>query len=207
MSVDSPLYLVRHGETDWNLEGRLQGRRDVPLNDVGRVQAAETAQTLRDHVPRLEDVAWVSSPMSRARDTIEIMRTALGLHAVSYRVDPRLQEIGFGQWEGLTWKEVRRLHPGEATARDADIWTYRPPGGESYADVTARVAAWLGEIDRPTVMVAHGGVIRALLHLLLALSPLQAAKIDVWQGDAIKVVSQSGRGRNALWLKRATQPA
>src|SRR3954467_9617257 len=89
------IYFVRHGETDWNVEGRLQGQRDIPLNDLGRVQAEEAGRRLKALVGRVEDLDYVASPMSRTRETMELMRATLGLHPTAYRLDERLVELTF----------------------------------------------------------------------------------------------------------------
>ena len=107
------LYFIRHGETDWNAEARLQGQQDVPLNEFGRVQAEEAGERLRRAVPHYPDVDYVASPLLRARETMERLRAAIGLEPPSYRVDERLKELSFGDWEGLTWRELRRRDPAD----------------------------------------------------------------------------------------------
>ena len=179
------LYFVRHGETDWNVEARLQGQRDVPLNDFGRVQAEEAAQRLRGLVARYEDLDYVASPLTRTRETMERLRQALGLHPGFYRVDDRLKELSFGAWEGLTWKEVRAREPQGAAGRQRDKWHYLPPGGESYAMLAERVAPAIAELERDTVVVSHGGVARALLALLGHASHGEAPIVDIWQGKIL----------------------
>jgi broad specificity phosphatase PhoE len=179
------LYFIRHGETDWNAEARLQGQRDVPLNDFGRVQAEEPGARLRGLVLHYEDLDYVASPLSRTRETMERMREAIALHPVTYRVDERLRELSFGVWEGLTWKEVRQRDPRGARARDADKWAFVPPKGESYAMLARRVAPFLADLTRDTVVVSHGGVARALLALLGHASPDEAPRVDIWQGRVL----------------------
>ena len=183
MSVAQPtIYFVRHGETDWNAEARLQGQRDVPLNDFGRVQAEEAGARLRGLVARYEDLAFVASPLSRTRETMERLRDSIGLAPTAYRTDERLRELSFGRWEGLTWKEVRRADPHGAAARQRDKWGYVPPGGESYAMLADRVAPALAELTRDTVVVSHGGVARATLALRCGIGRTEAPVIDIWQG-------------------------
>ncbi|TGD95141.1 histidine phosphatase family protein [Methylobacterium nonmethylotrophicum] len=181
----APLYFVRHGETDWNAEGRLQGQRDTPLNRKGVAQAAEAGARLAGLLG--EDVGalpYLASPMERTRRTMEGLRAALGLDPAAYATDERLKEIGFGAWEGLTWKEVRRSDPARAQARDRDRWNYCPPGegAESYAMVAQRVRPLLDAIDRPTVIVAHGGVARAVMVTLGAASAEEAPHMEILQG-------------------------
>jgi probable phosphoglycerate mutase len=179
------LYFVRHGETDWNVEARLQGQRDIPLNDFGRVQAEEAASRLRALVPRYEDLDYVASPLSRTRETMERLRQAAGLHPGSYRVDARLRELSFGAWEGLTWKEVRARAPQAAAGRQRDKWNYVPPGGESYAMLAERVAPAVADLERDAVIVSHGGVARTLLALLGHASQGEAPIVDIWQGKIL----------------------
>jgi broad specificity phosphatase PhoE len=180
------LYYVRHGLTDWNLAGRLQGNRDIPLNQAGRVQAVRCGQILADLFARdgraAADCDYVSSPLARARDTMEIMRATLGLAPGSYGIEPRLAEISFGQWEGLTYADVMARDPDIVAEREADKWEFRPPGGESYRQVALRVGAWYQMLERDTVVCAHGGTGRALLALLGVAPPEQAVHQEIDQG-------------------------
>jgi broad specificity phosphatase PhoE len=187
------LYLIRHGETDWNVEGRLQGQRDVPLNALGREQAAEAGRRLRDLVPHAGRLAFVCSPLARTRETMERLRRSIGLAPDAYAVDDRLREITFGSWEGLTWREVRRQDPAGARAREADKWGFVPPGGESYAMLARRVAPLLAELTEEAVVVSHGGVARALLALAGAVPEREAPRVDIWQGRVL--VLQDGHFR------------
>ncbi|MFL5129169.1 MAG: histidine phosphatase family protein [Microvirga sp.] len=190
------IYFIRHGETDWNLEGRLQGQKDIPLNDVGRVQAEEAARKLEALVPHFEDLAYVASPMTRTRETMEILRTTLGLHPEVYRLDDRLVELTFGTWEGMTWKEVRKAEPALAALREQDKWHYAPPGGgESYAMLVDRIRPILDDLTRDTVIVAHGGVARAFLSICCGVSSRQAASMDIWQGRILVI-----EGRSYRWV-------
>jgi probable phosphoglycerate mutase len=161
------LYFVRHGETDFNVAHRLQGRYQTSLNARGREQARHCAGVLRDLFAREQrdcaDYAYVSSPLKRARETMEILRAALGLDAAAYATDDRLAEISYGDWEGSTLAEISARHPKLLAAREEDKWGFRPPRGESYRDVAARVAAWYAAVPRDTVIAAHGGIARALM--------------------------------------------
>ena len=196
MTASRPtIYFIRHGETDWNVEGRLQGQRDIPLNDVGRVQAEEAGRRLRGLVERCEDLDYVASPMGRTRETMERLRQAIGLYPDHYRLDGRLVELTFGAWEGMTWKEVRKAEPQAAAMRERDKWNYVPPGGgESYAMLALRVGPILDDIARETVIVAHGGVARAFLAVACGVSTRHAASIDIWQGKILVI-----EGRNHRW--------
>jgi broad specificity phosphatase PhoE len=180
------LYYIRHGLTDWNIEGRLQGGRDVPLNARGRLQAEESANILRELFAResrvADDFHYVSSPLVRASETMEIVRNALGLPADGYARDPRLVEIAFGEWEGLTYLDVMKRDKTIVDVREHRKWDFRPPGGETYAEVAARVGAWHASLTRDTVVTAHGGTGRALVAYLDIASPDAAVHQPVEQG-------------------------
>ena len=185
------LYLIRHGETDWNAEGRLQGGKDIPLNDFGRVQAEEAGRKLRELAPDAEDLDYLCSPLSRTRETMEIARRAIGLHPPYYKLDERLREITFGTWEGLTWREVRKQDAARAKAREDHKWDYVPPQGESYVMLLERVMPVFSGLRRDTVVVSHGGVMRAALAGFGLEPPRRAESLDIWQGR-IMVVTVAG---------------
>lgn len=176
------IFLVRHGETDWNLAGRLQGGHDIPLNDLGREQAAETARVIERLSGDPRPLGYVASPLGRAAQTMAILRSQLGLPPDEFRRDDRLKEISFGRWEGSTWHDLRRRDPVGVQAREADPWYFVPPGGESYVMLMARVMEAVGDIVEDTVMVSHGGVVRAMLHALTGMPQHQAADLPVRQG-------------------------
>ena len=180
------LYYIRHGETDWNREGRLQGAQDIPLNDLGRKQATMVGQHLRDLIGgRAETLPWHVSPMDRARETLALARRTIGLPKDGYTIDPRLAELSFGTWEGLTWKDVRKSDPARAAGRDADKWGYVPPGGESYAMLRERVMPFFNSLTGEAVVVAHGGIARTLLVELAGMDTLEATVVDIWQGRVL----------------------
>ena len=145
------IYYVRHGLTDWNVQQRLQGRHDVPLNTEGCAQAVYCAEILQDLFRRddraPESFDYVSSPLVRARKTMEIVRATLGLEPAGYRVEAQLAEIAFGQWEGLTYSEVMARDKHIVAERESDKWGFTPPGGESYAQVTVRIRHWYETVD------------------------------------------------------------
>jgi len=180
------LYLVRHGETDFNVAQRLQGQYETTINARGRQQATECGDLLGELFARDQrragDFAYVSSPLKRARETMEFVRAALGLEPRTYDLDARLQEISYGQWEGLTLSEVQARDPEVIARREADKWDFTPPGGESYRDVASRVAAWHATVTRDTVVVAHGGVVRVLMANLHVVPEEQAPHADILHG-------------------------
>ncbi len=154
------IFLARHGETDWNVEGRWQGQTDVPINATGRAQAHALAERMR-----CEGIAAVaSSDLARARLTAQIVADALGIGDV--RADRDLREQGYGRFEGLTRSESAARFPEEWARYVAD-WRETPPGGEPYEAFAARVRAAThrlsGSLPSPALLVLHGGAMRALL--------------------------------------------
>ncbi len=151
------LYYVRHGLTDWNMQGRLQGRQDIPLNAIGQQQAKRCGEILHDLFARdgrsAADYGYASSPLVRACATMDILRATLALAPTAYSLDERLSEIAFGEWEGLTYEEVAR-----------------------------RVGAWHATLDRDTVVTAHGGTARALVAFLGVAPPDEAVHHTIDQG-------------------------
>jgi broad specificity phosphatase PhoE len=180
------IYYVRHGLTDWNLQQRLQGRHDVPLNADGCKQAVRCGGILQDLFDRgsraADSFAYVSSPLVRARKTMEIMRATLGLEPAGYAVDGRLAEIAFGEWEGLTYADVVARDGDVIARRESHKWDFLPPGGESYAQVTLRIRKWYETVDRDTVVAAHGGTARALIAHLGLVPPEDATHYSIDQG-------------------------
>ncbi len=180
------IYYIRHGETDWNVEGRLQGQQEIALNARGRTQGALCGEILRNLFARQSrDPAaldYVSSPLGRARETMELARPALGLKPDGYRLEPRLIEISFGQWEGFTIPELRQRDPEGVNAREHDKWHFQPPGGESYEKMSARVRDWYQGLRADTVVVAHGGTARGLIAHLGIVKPAAAPLLDIAQG-------------------------
>lgn len=150
------IYLVRHGETEWNVERRMQGRKESRLTPRGQRQAAAVAGLVADFVARDPPAPWrlVSSPLGRARETAAAIAQRLG---VQVEIDERLAEIAFGEWEGRLRDEVAPKHPELFASRD---WLVSPPGGESFEEVWARAAGWLGdqppEPERRVIAVSHG---------------------------------------------------
>ena len=180
------VYYIRHGETDWNVQGRLQGRQDVALNARGRGQALHCGSILRDLFARDgRDPAsfdYVSSPLGRARQTLELAREALGLPLAGYRIDERLAEIAFGDWEGSTIAQLHTRDPQGIAAREHDKYRFMPPNGESYEAVTRRMGEWYESLTCDTVAAAHGGTARGLIAYLKIAQPAAAPLIDIAQG-------------------------
>ena len=184
------LIFLRHGETAYNAENRLQGQRDIPLNARGREQARAVGRTLGarigSEIDRLEAAAaFIASPLKRARETMEIARDAMDLPPGAYRLDTALKELTFGAWEGLTWPEIAARDPKGVRARSEHKWSFVPPGGESYAMLAERLRPWLSGLTGDAFVVSHGGVARALMTLIAGVKPAIAADAPIAQGRAL----------------------
>jgi broad specificity phosphatase PhoE len=189
------VYYIRHGETAWNAAGRFQGTQDIPLNDLGLAQAAHAGSLLGDLFARdgraALSLAFVASPLGRARHTMELVRGALRLPPADYAQDDRLREIGYGHWEGSTLAQQQASHPEIFATRELDKWGVPPPGGESYASVTDRMRDWCQSLQGDTVAVAHGGTARALMVALGIETPERALDQIIEQG-AVYVFRDGG---------------
>lgn len=188
-----PFFLIRHGETDWNKEGRFQGQTDIEINATGHAQAKQNGQTLADLDHNWSEWHFVASPLSRTRKTMDYVLDALGLEPGSYATDARLMELTFGDWEGSTLAELEQTIPEAVKKRHEEKWTYRQPNGESYEDGLVRVNAFLAELDRPAVIVSHGGIIRIIRHIIEGMDGLTAAGQSAPQDRVYAFDSVSGR--------------
>jgi broad specificity phosphatase PhoE len=152
----SSLFLVRHGETEWNLVPRIQGRSDSSLTRRGEDQARAAGALLRRMIGR-RPVALLSSPLGRARRTAEIIAAELGLSSAAIDIEPRLAEVSWGSWEGLSRAEIEAAVP-DGWRRVQSEWDFVPDGAESYPRAAERFAAWLEEMRGrgPAVAVTHG---------------------------------------------------
>ena len=156
MSNLPPLYVLRHGETEWNVAGRLQGAMDSPLTEKGRVQARAQGGI----VTRLglTDVAWRVSPQGRALQTAALIR---GAEIPSAEQDARLREIEMGDWTGKARADIAQANPALFES-DGLAWYDHAPGGEGLAALAARAADVLSDIEVPTLIVTHGITSRVL---------------------------------------------
>lgn len=182
-----PFYLIRHGQTDWNAEGRFQGSVDIPLNARGRTQARRNGQALKADLPDAAGWAFISSPLSRARETMEIVRGEAGMDPFAYQLQPLLAEVTYGDWERHTLAELSSSVPELIAERASNKWGFVPPNGESYAMLAERVCVALAALEGPSVITAHGGVLRAVFHMIGGMEAEEAAISEVPQDRFLHV--------------------
>ncbi len=188
------IYLVRHGETEFNRERRIQGHVDSPLTELGVRQARAVGRLLRDLIPEPEGWRIVASPLGRAQATARIIAEALG--GLPVELEPRIQEMSWGSHDGRLRAEIEAENPQTfgKTGWAFDIAT----DGESYEVVCDRVGAWLAELppepERRIIAVAHGISGRVVRGLYAGLPRDQAGQQDVPQ-DAVFLLQHGGVGR------------
>ena len=187
------IYFIRHGQTDWNAELRFQGQQDIPINALGREQANRNGNRLRDLVVDPSPFDFVASPLWRTRETMEIVRTNMGLRPGGYRTDPRLIELNYGAWEGMTLNEMRRSHGDLSESRNRNKWDFVPPGdaAESYAMQAERFAPWLQTVEQPTVCVTHGGILRCVWRIVGDLTGDEAGTLAIPQDKILQLRNES----------------
>lgn len=189
MATSALVYFVRHGQTDWNAENRLQGQAETDINALGREQATQNGRTLDALIADPSGFDFVASPLRRTRETMERIRSAMKLDPFAYRTDARLAELNFGDWQGFTYDELELREPGSKARRALDKWNFRPPGdaAESYEMLKDRFLPWLAEVRSPTVCVTHGGIFRVLFRMIGDLTQKKAAVMPVPQDHVLKL--------------------
>ncbi|MEX0344882.1 MAG: histidine phosphatase family protein [Rhizobiaceae bacterium] len=191
--MNRTIYFVRHGQTDWNAEFRFQGQQDIPINALGRQQAMRNGETLRAVLTDPEAFDFIASPLSRTRQTMEIIRGELDLPQNEYRTDRRLLELNYGDWEGQTIDEMRQSHGEMSEARNRNKWEFVPPGNgaESYAMLSQRFEPWLSETLKQSVCVTHGGVLRCIWRLVGGKSADEAGQLIIPQDRILRMENTS----------------
>lgn len=184
------IYLVRHGQTEFNAAGRYQGRLDSPLTALGRTQAARVGTLLATLVG--PGARLVSSPLGRAMATAAIIADQAGLPAAF--TDERLVEISLGSWDGMTDEDIEFTHPGARNGTDRWNWHFASPDGERYEELAARAGTWLAEAvasTAPIVAVSHGVTGRMIRGLHAGLPRDEALRLEVPQ-DAVFRLDEHG---------------
>ena len=184
------IYLLRHGQTEWNVEGRYQGQLDSPLTLKGKTQAKTNAEKLEKHLD-YSKVKFFASPLGRARSTAELIAKELKLQS-SIIFEKRIQEFNYGLFEGRTKEYCRTVLTSEFEQREANKWTYVLEGGESYEMVTKRLKSWLESIqdEEVIVVVAHEMINRALRGLYLNLETKET--LMLFQSNDILIKLENG---------------
>ncbi len=196
MTIAPPLLFLRHGETAWNAAGRYQGSTDTILSEAGKTRGAQHAHFVRQLCADGEldgnRLSIVTSPLRRAAATADLLQSNLEpMPAIS--IEPRLRELSFGRWEGMTSMEVKARFYEERKRRKRDRYTFAPAGGDSMASRRAAVEAALRDLEPHTIVVTHSGIIRIIA--LILNDDIDAVGMDVphaggflWNGKRLKPV-------------------
>lgn len=171
------IYLIRHGETEWNAQGRFQGKLDSALTDTGVQQAAAIGRCLAGLDLSVD--AFVSSPLGRTRQTAAIIAGSAQLPAA--QCDDRLAEVSLGSWDGLTHIDIDAKWPGLLDGSTPFDWFFRSPDGETYESAFRRAECWLEERQGVTVAVSHGLISRIIRGAYSGLSETDALSLPVPQ--------------------------
>jgi broad specificity phosphatase PhoE len=179
VTVNAEIYLVRHGETEWNAEGRFQGQKDSPLTRGGRDQAHRVGRRLADVVTNHTRPQMHISPLGRTRETADILRQYRDYAPPVF--DARLQEVTVGSWDGLTPIDIDAGWPGRLDGTTPFDWYFRSPDGENYEAAVRRIQAWLTGLSGAIIAVSHGLIGRVIRGAYLGLSREEALCLPVPQ--------------------------
>jgi broad specificity phosphatase PhoE len=191
------MYVIRHGQTVWNRARIIQGQQQSVLTRDGIAQADAMGRTLATHLDQrglsAGDMQMISSPLARSYQTASVIAENIGYDPVAIHRDDRLKEIGFGQWETRAWAEIEKTEAPEVEKWLAERFSYRPPGGENYPDVMARLQYWLNSLQarENLIVVAHGVVNQILRGMHAALPGEEIPGLDFPQ-DAFYRLTDEG---------------
>ena len=175
------MFLVMHGQTEWNRDGLLQGHRDTPLTEEGRRQARSAGTILKPYIAVPQSARIVASPLGRTQTTAAIVADCLGIPPSGIATDARLAEIRLGSWEGLTREQIRAGWPERMTGTPRNAWFFKSPDAEDYDSIAARLADWLVAQREHEMLIAvsHGIAGRVLRGLFAKLSRDAATELEV----------------------------
>ena len=190
MRAMADIFLLRHGETEWNAESRFQGQRDSPLTARGRDQAAQLGRILLRTFASGRVPPFHVSPLGRTRDTATIVGRYLDrLDMMCF--EPRLQEVSTGAWDGLTIEDIEAGWPGALDGTDHYDWYFRSPDGETLEAALTRIQSWLSELEGSVVAVSHGLLGRLVRGAWLGLPAKEMLALPVPQ-DVVWHLSSAG---------------
>ncbi|MFL1997495.1 histidine phosphatase family protein [Lysinibacillus irui] len=190
--MQQKIYLLRHGETNYNREGRYQGQLDSPLTELGREQVQQHARMLKTLIGDATDWKIVTSPLGRAMQSTALLCETIGYDVNDVEQDHRLTEVAVGQWAGLTMAEIQHTWPDLLADTDVFNWYFRAPGGERYEAVVSRLTSWLEDIQQYSklIVVSHGLTSRILRGIYTGLQKEDALKLEVSQDIFFKLANK-----------------
>jgi broad specificity phosphatase PhoE len=191
--LNQTIYLLRHGETEYNTQGRYQGELDSPLTEAGIHQVQQNALMLKSLIGDPNEWKIVSSPLGRAMQSTEIICETIGFDLKNVKKDDRLTEVAVGQWAGLTTKEIESSWPNLFHNTDVYNWYFNAPHGEAYDSVVSRLSAWLEDIQHipKVIAISHGLTGRILRGVYADLKKEDALKLEVSQDVFFKLANKT----------------
>jgi len=184
---ESVIYLVRHGETMWNLAGRFQGQQDSALTDRGIKQADQIGMRLAKEVVRYgTTLEGHVSPLGRAKETAARIANFVSLNL---KEEPRLMEVTLGSWDGMSHYEIDTEYPGALVGCNAFDWYFRSPDGETFDHARERAESWLSSVTSPTVAISHGLTSRLIRGVYLGLTRQKMLELPVPQNGFVALSS------------------
>lgn len=187
--VDRTIFIMRHGETEFNTQGRYQGQLDSPLTEHGMDQVRQMGRLLRYSVEHPSEWKVISSPLGRALQSTQILCEILGYDFNEIETDSRLSEVSVGSWSGLTLKEIEQGWPNSLEDTTMYDWYFRSPDGESYEVVQERVTDWLDSLSSTprVIAVTHGLTSRILRGVYAGLARQEALSLEVSQSACFQL--------------------
>lgn len=179
--MDRAIFIMRHGETEFNTQGRYQGQLDSPLTEHGVEQVRQMARLLRYSVDQSSEWRVISSPLGRALQSTQILCEILGFDFNKVETDSRLSEVSVGSWSGLTLKEIEQDWANRLTGTTMYDWYFHSPDGESYEAVQERVTDWLDSVSSypQVIAVTHGLTSRILRGVYAGLTRQETLALEV----------------------------
>ncbi|KOS69162.1 fructose-2,6-bisphosphatase [Lysinibacillus contaminans] len=186
------IYLLRHGETEFNVKGKYQGELDSPLTPEGIEQVENNGRLLKLFIDNPKEWDFISSPLGRAKRSTDIICEVIGYDKNKVTMDNRLREVSVGKWAGLTTKEIEKSWPDLIENTNSYNWYFNSPNGESYDSVVERVSDWLRSIrDKEKVIVmSHGLTGRIIRGVYKNLEKDQALILEVSQNTFFKLADK-----------------
>lgn len=190
--MNQTIYLLRHGETEFNTQGRYQGELDSPLTEMGVHQVQQNALMLKSLIGNPNEWKIFSSPLGRVMQSTEIICETIGYDLKNVEKDNRLTEVAVGQWAGLTTKEIESSWPNLFHNTDVYNWYFNAPNGEAYDAVVNRLSAWLEDIQHipKVIAISHGLTGRILRGIYADLKKEDALRLEVSQDVFFKLTNK-----------------
>lgn len=192
-NLNQIIYLLRHGETVFNTQGRYQGELDSPLTIEGMDQVKSISRLLKVVIDDPDEWEIISSPLGRAMESTKIICETIGFDFNKVTTDERLKEVSVGSWAGLTTQEIEASWPELIKNTDSYNWYFNSPNGESYDAVVERVSDWLESVKNreKVIAVSHGLTGRVLRGVYNHLKKDQALMLEVSQNTFFKLTNQN----------------